>query len=87
MNNVELELKRRVDHHGRVAIPVELRRLLGIRPHDTVGLCVEQHALVIRHRRNTCLICGADKQLIAHESTYVCQSCLEQLNTKGGQET
>lgn len=53
---------RRVDELGRVVIPIELRRTLGIQDKDAVEIYVDDDCIILRkyQTNNTCLITGVD---------------------------
>ncbi|OUB75308.1 AbrB/MazE/SpoVT family DNA-binding domain-containing protein [Bacillus thuringiensis] len=49
---------RKVDELGRVVIPVELRRTLGIVEGTTLGFHVEGENIVLRKYENSCFVTG-----------------------------
>lgn len=53
---------RRVDELGRVVIPIELRRTLGIKEKDAMEIYVDHDSIVLKkyHTSKTCLITGAE---------------------------
>ncbi|MBX0352987.1 AbrB/MazE/SpoVT family DNA-binding domain-containing protein [Bacillus toyonensis] len=51
-------IARKVDELGRVVIPVELRRTLGIAEGTALGFHVEGENIVLRKHEKSCLVTG-----------------------------
>ncbi|TXR73469.1 AbrB family transcriptional regulator [Bacillus sp. AR8-1] len=49
---------RKVDELGRVVIPVELRRTLGIAEGTALGFHVEEEKIVLRKHEKSCFVTG-----------------------------
>jgi transcriptional pleiotropic regulator of transition state genes len=73
---------RRIDQLGRVLVPVEIRKMLGIRNGDTLEMRVENGTLVLEKVRPECALCGSDEHLVSMHNTYVCATCVDQIRTK-----
>ncbi|PGB38760.1 AbrB/MazE/SpoVT family DNA-binding domain-containing protein [Bacillus toyonensis] len=54
---------RKVDELGRVVIPVELRRTLGIAEGTALGFHVEGGNIVLRKHEKSCLVTGKVSEL------------------------
>ena len=70
---------RRVDDLGRIVIPMELRRTLGIKVHDPLSISVENERIVLAKHHDACAICGAetdDKQTLRVRDRAVCTECV-----------
>jgi transcriptional pleiotropic regulator of transition state genes len=72
---------RRIDALGRVVVPAELRRLLGIKEGDLLDIHVEDGQLVLQRLAPACAVCGARDDLRSVRDKHVCASCVEQLKT------
>jgi transcriptional pleiotropic regulator of transition state genes len=72
---------RRIDALGRVVVPAELRRLLGIKEGDLLDIHVEQGALVLARLEPACAICGGRDVLRPVRGKHVCKSCVESLSS------
>lgn len=70
---------RKVDELGRIVIPHELRKALGIRNGDELELCCEGERLVLRKFSSTCVFCGESEDLSVYKEKYVCGKCLRNL--------
>ncbi|MBE5106449.1 AbrB/MazE/SpoVT family DNA-binding domain-containing protein [Bacillus thuringiensis] len=51
-------IARKVDELGRVVIPVELRRTLGIAEGTALGFHVEEENIVLRKQEKSCFVTG-----------------------------
>ncbi len=51
-------VSRKVDELGRVVIPIELRRNLGINEGTALGFHVEGENIVLRKQEKSCLVTG-----------------------------
>ena len=49
---------RNVDMLGRIVIPMELRRTLGIEEHDPVEIFTEGDTVILRKYQCGCALCG-----------------------------
>jgi transcriptional pleiotropic regulator of transition state genes len=75
-------LPRRIDHLGRIVIPVELRRLLGIAEGDYVGFSSDGDRIVIEKVEERCTFCGSSSELQLFKGKLVCDSCVSELSPK-----
>ncbi|MGN0709674.1 MAG: AbrB/MazE/SpoVT family DNA-binding domain-containing protein [Anaerovoracaceae bacterium] len=70
---------RPVDGLGRVVIPIELRRTLGINKDDALEIFVEGDSIVLKKYMPCCVFCGeADNVKMIH-GKYICENCLKEL--------
>ncbi len=68
---------RRIDDLGRVVIPMELRKTLGIRVKDPLAIFVEGDRIILQKHRDACAICGdTDAPMSVLRDRPVCESCL-----------
>jgi transcriptional pleiotropic regulator of transition state genes len=70
---------RRVDPVGRVVIPMEIRRTLGISPGDPMEILVQGEEIVIKRFTEACFFCGSKKELKSFKGRKVCESCRKKL--------
>ena len=76
-------LPRRIDHLGRIVIPAELRRLLGINEGDYIQFSAEDGRVVIDKLEERCTFCGAASDLMQFRSKLVCAGCQADLAAAG----
>jgi transcriptional pleiotropic regulator of transition state genes len=73
---------RRIDALGRVVVPVELRRALGIRQGDLIETRLENGRVVIVKVDPDCAFCGGVSDLIDMHDKHVCSECVRGLVDK-----
>jgi transcriptional pleiotropic regulator of transition state genes len=71
---------RRIDQLGRVVVPAELRKILGIRKGDLLDIRVEDGRLVLLKIEPECVICGGTDNLLSLHDKQVCKECATELN-------
>ena len=71
---------RRVDDLGRVVIPMELRRSLGIKVKDPLAIFVDGDKVVLARPEKSCAICGsANAEFVEVRGRLVCEECVTEL--------
>jgi transcriptional pleiotropic regulator of transition state genes len=73
---------RRIDQLGRVVVPVELRRALGLRQGDLVEARLEHGHMVMVKVEPECAVCGGADKLIDMHDKHVCDDCIRLLIAK-----
>ncbi|WP_025847653.1 AbrB/MazE/SpoVT family DNA-binding domain-containing protein [Paenibacillus ehimensis] len=70
---------RKIDHLGRIVIPMELRRTLGIDKNDPLEIFVNGEEIVLRKYAPGCSLCGrVDKPLASlYPEKTICTACVE----------
>jgi len=69
---------RRVDDLGRIVIPMELRRTLGIKVKDPMAIYVEGDRIILQKHRDVCAICGgSETEMVSVKDRAVCTECVE----------
>ncbi len=71
---------RRIDHLGRVVIPMELRRTFGIEKNDPLEFFVDGDKVVLRKYQPGCYLCG-DVEGHMHDffGKAICTKCVKQV--------
>jgi transcriptional pleiotropic regulator of transition state genes len=70
---------RAIDRLGRVVIPAEMRKALGIRHGYLVETRLEDGCVVTVKIHQGCVLCGADDDLVAAHGKHVCKDCIHAL--------
>lgn len=68
---------RPLDKLGRVVLPIELRRNLGINDHDPLEIFVEGDKIILGKSGPRCVLCGESKNLVNLKNKSVCCECIE----------
>lgn len=71
---------RKVDELGRVVIPIELRRTLGIKVKDALEIYVDDERIILNKYEPACLFCGNADNVKHFNSRMVCRECISELN-------
>lgn len=71
---------RDVDNLGRIVLPIELRRTLGINVKDSVEIYTDNDAIILKKFQQACVFCGANDSLTEYKNKMVCSRCLNELN-------
>lgn len=71
---------RKVDELGRLVLPVELRRTLGIDVKDQIEILIEGNKIVLKKHEDSCIFCGGKDNLVSYAGKNVCRYCIKELN-------
>lgn len=66
---------RKVDDLGRVVLPIELRRSLGIEERDPLEIFVQEDLIVLRKSSQVCIFCGSEEGINDFMGKGVCGKC------------
>ena len=69
---------RKVDELGRIVLPIELRRTLGIEEKDRI----EGDAIILRKYQPACIFCDSAKDIVSYRGKNVCSDCIRMLEEK-----
>lgn len=67
---------RRIDDLGRIVIPMELRRTLGIHVKDPISITVEGDRIVLQRHHDNCAICGNSGDTVIVRDRAICLDCV-----------
>lgn len=70
---------RKVDELGRIVIPIELRRNLGIEIRDPMEIYVDEEAIMLKKYTPACILCGESDDLIEYKGKKICRMCINKL--------
>ena len=70
---------RQLDTLGRIVLPIELRRTIGIGPKDMIEIFVEGSSVILRKYEPDCLFCGGSRDLTPYKDKTICARCLTEL--------
>ncbi len=70
---------RKLDNLGRIVLPVELRRTLGLDIHDTLEILVDDDKIILKKYHPACIFCGDARDVVSFDGKLVCRHCLERL--------
>lgn len=70
---------RKVDELGRIVVPIELRRSLGIGDRDAVEIFMQDNSIIIKKHQPSCVFCGSTDDTIDFRDKIVCRDCIENM--------
>lgn len=73
---------RKVDELGRIVLPIELRRTLGIEEKDRIEIFVDGESIILRKYQPACIFCDNAKDIINYKGKNVCPDCIRAMNEK-----
>ena len=73
---------RKVDELGRIVLPIELRRTLGIEEKDRIEIFVDGESIILRKYQPACIFCDNAKDIILYKGKNICPDCIRAMNEK-----
>ena len=71
---------RRVDDLGRIVLPMELRRSLGIKVKDPISIHIDGEKIILSKPIDSCAICGTTQgKLTEFKDRLICEACRDEL--------
>jgi len=71
---------RKVDELGRVVLPIELRRTLGIDEKDALEIYVDSEKIILKKYEPACIFCGSAEYVQNFKGKNVCRECASAMN-------
>lgn len=66
---------RKLDDLGRVVLPVELRRRLGMIEGEPLEIFVDGEQVILKKYQPLCIFCGGGEDLKNYEGKQICLHC------------
>lgn len=73
---------RKVDELGRIVLPIELRRTLGIEEKDCIEIFVDGESIILRKYQPACIFCDNAKDIINYKGKNICPDCIRAMSEK-----
>lgn len=71
---------RRIDELGRIVLPIEMRRSLGINIRDSVEIFVEGNKIILKKHEDKCIFCGSTKDISKLHGKSICENCMIEIS-------
>jgi len=83
-NNImkSLGIVRKIDELGRLVLPIETRRALGLAAGEGVEIFVDADRVILKKYEPSCIFCGDADDVIVFEGKKVCSNCIAKLAEK-----
>jgi len=75
---------RKVDELGRIVIPIELRRTMGIEEKDALEIYVDNEKIILKKYEPACIFCGNAEEVQNYKGKNICRSCLTDIARQVG---
>ena len=72
-------VRKTIDDLGRIVLPKEIRKSLGLGIRSAVDLYVDGEKLIITKTKNECIFCNSRDNLVEYKGKSVCEKCIEEL--------
>ncbi|MDF9406907.1 MAG: Transition state regulatory protein AbrB [Pelotomaculum sp. PtaB.Bin013] len=72
-------LVRKIDDLGRVVIPAEIRRIMGIDEKNPIEIYTEFDKIILRKYEPTCTFCGTTIDVQSYQGKIVCRKCVQEV--------
>lgn len=73
---------RKVDSLGRIVLPIELRRVMGIDIKDPIEIFVDDSHIVLGKYQPACIFCDSVSGVSEYKGAKVCATCMSKLGVK-----
>ena len=70
---------RRIDELGRIVLPKELRRTLGIEFKDPMEIYLEGEKIILKKHYDACVFCGGIEDLTEFLGKHICGECKKKI--------
>ena len=70
---------RKIDELGRIVLPIETRRNIGLEPKDGVEIYVEEDRVILKKYEPSCIFCGEADNIVYFHDKRVCKGCIAEL--------
>ena len=74
---------RNIDELGRIVVPKEIRKKLGIANTDPVEIYVDGNRIILEKYNPVCHFCSSTEGLVDFKGKVVCKSCIDELISTG----
>lgn len=70
---------RRLDPLGRIVIPMEIRKIMGLGEGDSLEIARVNNEIVLKKYSKGCIFCGNEQEVSGFKDIPVCKDCKKAL--------
>ena len=70
---------RKVDELGRIALPMEIRKVMGIKEKDAIEIFTDDDRIVLTKYHPACIFCSNAHDIVYFNGKRICRECLEKI--------
>ena len=71
---------RKVDELGRIVLPSELRKSIGIDVKDSLEIYTSGDSVILKKYLPSCVFCGEANDITTFKNKNICKNCLRQIS-------
>ncbi len=71
---------RKIDHLGRIVLPIELRRVLDIDRDSSLEIYVENEMVILKKYQPTCVFCQSNEDVCEYKGRNICAACRKEIS-------
>jgi len=72
---------RKIDELGRIVLPIELRKNMGIDSKDSIEIFVDDDKIILKKYEPSCIFCGNVEDVTLYKGKLICRECIESLKS------
>ena len=72
---------RKVDELGRIVLPKELRKAMGIEIRDALEIFTDNERIILQKYQPSCIFCNNADDVVYFQDKRVCKECLSKLKS------
>jgi len=73
---------RKLDNLGRIVLPIEMRKTMGIELKDAIEIFADGSNIVLRKYEAGCIFCGEARDTVLIRGKRVCKRCCEMIQSE-----
>ncbi len=70
---------RKVDELGRIVLPKELRKAMGIEIRDALEIFTDNERIILQKYQPCCIFCSNADDVVYYREKRICRECLSKL--------
>lgn len=70
---------RKVDELGRIVLPSELRKSIGLDVKDSLEIYISGDTVILKKYLPACIFCGEANEIIKFKNKNICHDCLKKI--------
>ena len=70
---------RKIDELGRIVLPIETRRQLGLDAKDGVEIFVDEDKIILKKYAPACIFCNQSVDTVVYKGKNICAHCMAEL--------
>ena len=73
---------RKVDELGRIVLPIEIRKVLGINEKDAIEIFTDSDRIILQKYQPACIFCNDADDIIYFNGKRICAQCLAKIKSQ-----